>query len=88
MPAGVPAKRLEWAPRALDAYLATLARIAMRCGFGSGTVRGSMSPNGKVKKSRSDRLRPAKSGGAARVVDYRSGYDEYFASESPALAVA
>ena len=28
MPAGAPAKRLEWAPRALDAYLATLARIA------------------------------------------------------------
>jgi plasmid stabilization system protein ParE len=28
MAAGAPAKRLEWAPRALDAYLATLARIA------------------------------------------------------------
>jgi len=28
MSAGAPAKRLEWAPRALDAYLATLARIA------------------------------------------------------------
>lgn len=28
MPAGGPAKRLEWSPRALDAYLATLERIA------------------------------------------------------------
>ena len=28
MAAGAPAKRLEWAPRAFDAYLATLARIA------------------------------------------------------------
>jgi plasmid stabilization system protein ParE len=28
MPAAGPAKRLEWAPRALEAYLATLARIA------------------------------------------------------------
>lgn len=28
MAAGAPAKRLEWAPRALDAYLATLARVA------------------------------------------------------------
>ena len=28
MPAAGPAKRLEWGPRALDAYLATLARIA------------------------------------------------------------
>ncbi len=28
MPAGSPAKRLEWSPRALDAYLATLERIA------------------------------------------------------------
>ena len=28
MPAAAPAKRLEWAPRALEAYLATLARIA------------------------------------------------------------
>ena len=28
MGAGDPAKRLEWAPRALDAYFATLARIA------------------------------------------------------------
>ncbi len=28
MPAADPAKRLEWAPRALDAYVATLARIA------------------------------------------------------------
>jgi plasmid stabilization system protein ParE len=28
MAAGAPAKRLEWAARALDAYLATLARIA------------------------------------------------------------
>ena len=28
MAAAGPAKRLEWAPRALEAYLATLARIA------------------------------------------------------------
>lgn len=28
MAAAAPAKRLEWAPQALDAYLATLARIA------------------------------------------------------------
>ena len=28
MSVGAPAKRLEWAPRALEAYLATLARIA------------------------------------------------------------
>src|SRR5712692_6022256 len=28
MPAAGPAKRLKWAPRALEAYLATLARIA------------------------------------------------------------
>ena len=28
MPAAAREKRLEWAPRALDAYLATLARIA------------------------------------------------------------
>jgi plasmid stabilization system protein ParE len=28
MPAAGPAKQLEWAPRALEAYLATLARIA------------------------------------------------------------
>ncbi len=28
MPAGGPGKRLEWAPRALEAYLATLAHIA------------------------------------------------------------
>lgn len=28
MPAAAPEKRLEWAPRALDAYIATLARIA------------------------------------------------------------
>jgi plasmid stabilization system protein ParE len=28
MPSAAPEKRLEWAPRALDAYLSTLARIA------------------------------------------------------------
>jgi plasmid stabilization system protein ParE len=28
MAAGAPAKRLEWSPGALDAYLSTLARIA------------------------------------------------------------
>jgi plasmid stabilization system protein ParE len=28
MPAAGPARQLEWAPRALEAYLATLARIA------------------------------------------------------------
>ncbi|OGA05909.1 MAG: hypothetical protein A3I00_07035 [Betaproteobacteria bacterium RIFCSPLOWO2_02_FULL_64_12] len=28
MPGAGPAKRLEWAPRAIEAYLATLARIA------------------------------------------------------------
>ena len=28
MPTAAPEKRLEWSPRALDAYLATLARIA------------------------------------------------------------
>ena len=33
MPADAPAKRLEWAPRALDAYLATLARIAEEAPF-------------------------------------------------------
>ncbi len=33
MAAGVPAKRPEWAPRALDAYLATLTRIAEEDSF-------------------------------------------------------
>ena len=33
MPAAAREKRLEWAPRALDAYLATLARIAGQDSF-------------------------------------------------------
>jgi plasmid stabilization system protein ParE len=82
MPAAAREKRLEWAPRALDAYLSTLARIAQEDPFTArqfaGRVERSLSlivahpAIGTPATRRGERRYPVPNTG--HVINYRVGH--------------